>query len=41
MLIVAGILLVYPGTTSDMIGFGLVAIVLALQFLVKPHAKAA
>jgi TRAP transporter 4TM/12TM fusion protein len=41
MLLVAGILLVYPGKTSTFIGFGLVAVVLVLQFMVKPHAKAA
>jgi TRAP-type uncharacterized transport system fused permease subunit len=41
MLLVAGILLVYPGRTTTFIGFGLVALVLGLQFLVKPRAKAA
>jgi TRAP-type uncharacterized transport system fused permease subunit len=41
MLLVAGILLVYPGKTTTLIGFALVAVVLALQFMVKPRAKAA
>jgi TRAP transporter 4TM/12TM fusion protein len=35
MLLVAGVLLVYPKTLFDAVGFGLVAIVLATQFLVK------
>jgi TRAP transporter 4TM/12TM fusion protein len=35
MLLVAGVLLVYPKTAFDVAGFGLVAIVLATQFLVK------
>ena len=35
MLLVAGVLLVYPKTLFDVVGFGLVAIVLATQFLVK------
>jgi TRAP-type uncharacterized transport system fused permease subunit len=35
MLLVAGVLLVYPKTLFDAIGFGLVTIVLASQFLVK------
>jgi TRAP transporter 4TM/12TM fusion protein len=42
MLLVAGVLLVYPKTLFDAVGFGLVAIVLATQFWVKrqeyPHA---
>jgi TRAP transporter 4TM/12TM fusion protein len=36
MLLVAGVLLVYPKTLFDAIGFGLVAIVLAMQWLQKP-----
>ncbi len=36
MLLVAGVLLVYPKTLFDMIGFGLVAIVLATQWFRKP-----
>jgi TRAP transporter 4TM/12TM fusion protein len=35
MLLVAGVLLVYPKTLFDIVGFGLVAIVLATQFMVK------
>jgi TRAP transporter 4TM/12TM fusion protein len=35
MLLIAGVLLVYPKTLFDVVGFGLVAIVLATQFLVK------
>jgi TRAP transporter 4TM/12TM fusion protein len=35
MLLVAGVLLVYPKTLFDVVGFALVAIVLATQFLVK------
>ena len=35
MLLVAGVLLVYPKTLFDVVGFGLVAIVLATQFMVK------
>ncbi len=35
MLLVAGVLLVYPKTLFDVVGFLLVAIVLATQFLVK------
>src|SRR5688500_11956141 len=35
MLLVAGVLLVYPKTLFDVVGFGLVAVVLATQFLVK------
>jgi len=44
MLLVAGVLLVYPKTLFDAVGFGLVAVVLATQFLVKrqepPRARA-
>jgi TRAP transporter 4TM/12TM fusion protein len=36
MLLVAGVLLVYPKTLFDAVGFGLVAIVLASQWLRKP-----
>jgi TRAP transporter 4TM/12TM fusion protein len=36
MLVVAGVLLVYPSTTFDLIGFGLVAIVVLMQWLRKP-----
>jgi TRAP transporter 4TM/12TM fusion protein len=35
MLLVAGVLLVYPKTLFDAVGFGLVVIVLATQFMVK------
>ena len=35
MLFVAGVLLVYPKTLFDIVGFALVAVVLATQFLVK------
>src|SRR5687767_1915723 len=35
LLLVAGVLLVYPKTLFDVVGFGLVAVVLATQFLVK------
>jgi hypothetical protein len=35
MLLVAGVLLVYPKTLFDAVGFGLVAIVLVTQFMVK------
>jgi len=44
MLLVAGVLLVYPKTLFDAVGFGLVALVLASQFLVKrpePHRASA
>jgi TRAP transporter 4TM/12TM fusion protein len=40
MLLVAGILLVYPKTLFDLIGFGLVAAVLASQWLRKDRAAA-
>ena len=36
MLLVAGVLLVYPKTTFDLIGFALVVVVLALQWFRKP-----
>jgi TRAP-type uncharacterized transport system fused permease subunit len=36
MLLVAGVMLVYPKTLFDAIGFGLVAIVLLMQWLQKP-----
>lgn len=39
MLIVAGVLLVYPKTLFDATGFGLVAVVLALQWLRKPSTR--
>jgi TRAP transporter 4TM/12TM fusion protein len=39
MLLVAGVLLVYPKTLFDAIGFGLVAIVLALQWFRKPSIQ--
>ncbi|MEW6688346.1 MAG: TRAP transporter fused permease subunit [Pseudomonadota bacterium] len=39
MLIVAGVLLVYPKAALDVIGFGLVAIVLALQWFRKPSIQ--
>ena len=44
MLLVAGVLLVYPKTLFDAVGFGLVALVLASQFLVtrpEPHRASA
>jgi TRAP-type uncharacterized transport system fused permease subunit len=40
MLLVAGVLLVYPKTLFDVAGFGLVAIVLVTQFLVKRQEAA-
>jgi len=40
MLIVAGFLLVYPNTLFDLIGFSLVVVVLALQWLRKDRALA-
>jgi len=40
MLIVAGFALVYPGLTADIIGFGLVLAVLAMQWIRKPNAVA-
>ncbi|HEX2648961.1 MAG TPA: TRAP transporter fused permease subunit [Burkholderiales bacterium] len=39
MLIVAGFLLVYPKTLFDAVGFALVAIVLALQWFIKPSTR--
>jgi hypothetical protein len=36
MLFVAGVLLVYPKTLFDVAGFGLVAVVLALQWFRRP-----
>jgi TRAP transporter 4TM/12TM fusion protein len=39
MLLVAGVLLVYPKTLFDVIGFGLVAVVLVLQWLQKPSTQ--
>ena len=33
MLIVAGLALVYPTTTADIIGLGLFAVVVAIQFI--------
>lgn len=41
LLLVAGFLLVYPGTASNAIGFGLVAIVVAMQFLWRSRVKPA
>jgi TRAP-type uncharacterized transport system fused permease subunit len=38
MLIVAGFLLVYPHRTSDAIGFGLIALVLAWQYMRRKEA---
>ena len=38
-LLVAGVLLVYPKTLFDLIGFGLVAIVLATQWFRKPSTQ--
>jgi TRAP transporter 4TM/12TM fusion protein len=39
MLLVAGVMLVYPKTLFDVIGFGLVAIVLVLQWFQKPSPR--
>ena len=39
MLLVAGVLLVYPKTLFDVIGFGLVTAVLVLQWLQKPSTQ--
>jgi hypothetical protein len=36
MLLIAGVLLVYPKTLFDAVGFALVVIVLASQWLRKP-----
>ena len=41
MLIVAGVLLVYTSTVSDVIGFGLIAVALVLQLLRRRPAPAA
>jgi TRAP transporter 4TM/12TM fusion protein len=38
MLLVAGVALVYPGWRADLIGFGLVVVALAMQFLRKDSA---
>jgi TRAP-type uncharacterized transport system fused permease subunit len=35
MFLMAGVLLVYPGTLSDVVGFGLVVIAVAMQWLRK------
>jgi TRAP transporter 4TM/12TM fusion protein len=40
ILIVAGFLLVYPGKTSNIIGFSMVSVALLMQFLHKPRALA-
>ncbi len=39
MLIVAGVMLVYPKTLFDVVGFGLVALVLLLQWLHRPSVQ--
>jgi TRAP transporter 4TM/12TM fusion protein len=39
MLFIAGVLLVYPRTLFDAVGFGLVAVVLALQWFQKPATR--
>jgi TRAP transporter 4TM/12TM fusion protein len=39
MLFVAGVLLVYPKTLFDVVGFALVAVVLALQWFHKPSTR--
>ncbi|HSA89975.1 MAG TPA: TRAP transporter fused permease subunit, partial [Burkholderiales bacterium] len=39
MLFIAGVLLVYPKTLFDAVGFGLVAVVLALQWFHKPATR--
>ena len=35
-----GLLLIYPGLTTDVIGFGLIAVVVAFQFIIKGKKKA-
>jgi TRAP-type uncharacterized transport system fused permease subunit len=40
MLLVAGVMLVYPKTLFDIVGFALVAIVLVTQFVVKREEPA-
>ena len=39
MLIVAGVALAYPGGIADLVGFGLVLVVLALQWLMPQTAR--
>ncbi|MBI2246625.1 MAG: hypothetical protein HYY39_01525 [Armatimonadetes bacterium] len=39
-LILAGILLIYPETTLDLVAVGIVGVVVAAQLLVKPAAQA-
>jgi UPF0716 family protein affecting phage T7 exclusion len=39
MLIVAGFALVYPGLVADTLGFGLVALVLAIQRWRRPSVQ--
>ncbi len=41
MLIIAGVLLVYTSTVSDLIGFGLIAVALAMQLMRRAPAPAA
>jgi TRAP-type uncharacterized transport system fused permease subunit len=40
MLVIAGVALVYPGWRADVVGFGLVAVALALQFMRRKPAPA-
>ncbi len=35
-----GLLLIYPGLTTDVIGFGLIAVAIAFQFIIKGKKKA-
>jgi hypothetical protein len=39
MLIAAGLALVYPTTTADLVGFGLFALVVVLQLLRRRAAR--
>ena len=41
MLLVAGLVLVYPGTTANIIGYSIVAVVVASQFLWRSRVKPA
>ena len=39
MLLIGGLLLIYPGLVTDLIGLGIFAIVLTLQFVTRKKAK--
>lgn len=39
MSVVGGLLLIYPGLVTDLIGLGLVGIVVAIQFIQKKRAQ--